>query len=339
MHFRNVALALLSGCSTATAFVETDTSDFASFEYIDEELRQVGEWDIVEQPSVNITGLTDGGDKIATSSTTYVDSRSGKPAIIIPEGDDAILLPGAGASNRLLWTVGTSHDEGYGPLTDHRKLSEAAVEASRQWITDHQDELGVKVEELFASGTVRTETHSDGDVQISLQRTYQGFEVVGSRVAINIVAGNIVTFAVEQWGDINADFDVTPTTTADDAMDALSTHTGYPLLVGEETCDSEVQILTLTNDTTADESTVSLRGTTTRSLQTERGGYKHLLVWKVCPMFEGQNDAELFHGYVDAHTKKIMEFTNTVDMLAAQGGTYPQSSDGKIPGGFELPGL
>eukprot|EP00986_Skeletonema_menzelii_P000889 scaffold255_cov142-Skeletonema_menzelii.AAC.1 len=218
-----IALALaIGGCSIVTALMENvGISDFDSFEYVDPELQQVSDWNVAER--LSITG--EGGDK--GLSFHYVDGRSGKPAVIYPAVGDASVLPGDGVGNRLLWTVGTSHDEGHGPLTDHRMLSGAAVDACKQWITNHQDELGINVEELFAPGMVRTATHPDGDIQLSLTRTFKGIEVVGSRLAINIVAGNIATVAVEQWGHISMDFGVTPTITAEDALNVLSTHTGH----------------------------------------------------------------------------------------------------------------
>jgi hypothetical protein len=330
MQLGSIALVLLcGGCSTATAFVEPEVpSGFASFEYIAPELVQATEWKITERPNNNtITG--DGGDK--GSSPYYVDGRSGKPVVLMPA---APVLPGGGVGNRLLWTVGTSHDEGHGPLTDHRMLSEAAVEACRVWITEHQDELGINVGELFADGMVRTATLPNGDIQISLYRTYKNIEVVGSRVAINIVAGNIVTVALEQWGDLPTDFDVTPAITAEDAMNVLSTHTGHALMVGEETCDSEVQILSLANnDDIPVELSASLRGTTIEPVQVTLG-YKHILTWKVCPKFNGQGDAHSFQGFVNARNKRILEFTNTVDLLEAEGGVMPLSNDGKA-GGIE----
>eukprot|EP00985_Skeletonema_marinoi_P013914 scaffold7006_cov174-Skeletonema_marinoi.AAC.4 len=328
MQLSGIALVLLiGGCNTATAFIETNsTSEFDSFEYIDPELKQVSDWDITERPSINsISG--EGGDKGA--SIYYVDGRSGRPTVVHPYAES--ILPGNGLGNRLLWTVGTSHDEGHGPITDHRILSEAAVEGCKQWITDHQDGLGVNVEELFAPGMVRTSTHADGDIQLSLKRTFQGIEVVGSRVAVTIVAGNIVTVAVEQWGDIAMDFDVAPTITAEDALNVLSTHTGHALMAGEETCDSEVQILTLANDDTPMESSTSLRGTNFEPLEVIHG-YKHKLTWRVCPKFDGQGDAQSFEGYVDARNKKIFEFKNTIDLFEAEGGVFPLSNDGNAGG-------
>mmetsp|Transcript_13230 Transcript_13230/g.21722 ORF Transcript_13230/g.21722 Transcript_13230/m.21722 type:complete len:1098 (+) Transcript_13230:237-3530(+) len=317
-----IALALaIGGCSIATALMHTNGT-FDSFEYADPELQQISDWNVAERLSITGEGVY------------YVDGRSGKPAVIYPAVGDASILPGDGVGNRLLWTVGTSHDEGHGPLTDHRMLSGVAVDACKQWITNHQDELGINVEELFAPGMVRTATHPDGDIQLSLTRTFKGIEVVGSRVAINIVAGNIATVAVEQWGDISMDFGVTPTITAEDALNVLSTHTGHAHVSGEESCDSEVQILTLTNDddTFFVSSRTNLRGVALESPEVIHG-YKHVLAWKVCPKFDGQGDAHSFKGYVDARTKRVLEFKNTVHLFEAEGAVYPLSNDGMSPGG------
>lgn len=332
MQFGSVALALLGACGTATAFVEDNSSDpFAAFEYHDVNLVKAQTLEIIDTPS----SLTDnGGEKGAALGITHLDGRSGKPTGLTPNGEAAI-LPG---NNRLLWTVGTSHDEGHGPPTDHRILSEVAVEAVKQFLIDNQETLGIDIGELFAPGTVRTEVHADGDIQLSLRRTYNGILVVDSRVAVNIVAGNIVSLSLEEWGDIGDDFDVTPSITAEDAMTALAAHTGgHAVVAGEETCDSEIQILTLANDEedSTESSATTLRGTA-RALQTTGSlGYKHKLIWKVCPKFEGQGEAHLFQGYVDAHTQEVMELTNTVDLFV-EAGVYPISNDGKLPGGVEL---
>lgn len=320
MHLRSIALTLFMGsCSTATALIESNsTSDyFATYEYVDPELQQVSDWNVAERAS--LTG--EEGDTIH-----YVDGRSGKPVVFFPEEGDASVLPGDGVGNRLLWSVGTEHDRGFG-VPDHDTLSEAAVTACKNWITNHQGDLGIDVSELFADGMVRTSTHPDGDIQLSLTRTFNGVEVVGSRVAINIVGGNIATVAVEQWGEVAADFDLTTTITAQDAMNVLAEHTGRAL-TGETSCDSQVQVLTLTNDDDIRPST-GLRGITLEPLQVING-YKHNLAWKVCPKFEGQGDAHSFQGYVDAHTKKILEFKNTIDLFEAEGGVYP-------PGDTEQP--
>ena len=325
MQFSSIAILLLS--RTASAFIESDAiTEYSLFEYIDPELEQVADWEIIERP---LNGSLSEG-----ASIQHVDGRSGKPTVLFPQVGDASILPGNGVGNRLLWTVGTSHDDGHGPMTDHRMLSEAAETACKTWITDHQEEMGINVDELFAKGMVRTATHPNGDIQLSLRRTYNDIEVVDSRVAINIVAGNIVTVAVEQWGDIVEDFDVVPTITVEDALDALAIYADHSLMTGEETCDSELKILTLVNNDL--DTTGSLRGTTRESLQPTHG-YKHILVWKACPKFDGQDESHLFKGYVNAHTKKIVEFTDTIEMLEVEGGVFPMSNDGE-DGGIEQAG-
>lgn len=328
MHIRSIALTLfIGGCSTATALIESNiTDDFAAYEFVDPELQQVSDWYVADRAS--LTG-EEGGDTIF-----YVDGRSGKPVVFFPEEGDASVLPGDGVGNRLLWTVGTEHDRGYGAETDHDALSEAAVHACKDWITNHQEDLGIDVSELFADGMVRTSTHPDGDIHLSLTRTFKGVEVVGSRVAINIVGGNIATVAVEQWGEVAEDFDLTSATiTAQDAMNILADYTDRAL-TGKTSCDSEIQVLTLTNDDDTASPSTGLRGMTLEPLPVING-YKHNLAWKVCPMFEGQDDAHSFQGYVDARTEKILEFKNTIDLFEAEGGVYPMANDGKLPGGRE----
>ena len=96
-----IALALaIGGCSIATALMHTNGT-FDSFEYADPELQQISDWNVAERLSITGEGVY------------YVDGRSGKPAVIYPAVGDASVLPGDGVGNRLLWTVGTSHDEGH----------------------------------------------------------------------------------------------------------------------------------------------------------------------------------------------------------------------------------
>lgn len=59
---------------------------------------------------------------------------------------------------------------------------------------------------------VRTAVHGeDGDmIQMSIQRTYKGVKVVGSRAAATIKRGNLINVGLEQWGDINERFSTEP---------------------------------------------------------------------------------------------------------------------------------
>ena len=69
--------------------------------------------------------------------------------------------------------------------------------------------------------------------------------------------------------------------------------------------------------------------TTTKDKSLRKGfmsGYTHILVWKVCPKFEGQ-DNEMMEGIVDATSGEVLSFVDTVDYFEAIGDVYPFSND------------
>jgi hypothetical protein len=68
--------------------------------------------------------------------------------------------------------------------------------------------------------------------------------------------------------------------------------------------------------------------TTTKETSLRKGftGYTHILVWKVCPKFEGQ-DTEMMEGIVDATSGEVLSFVDTVDYFQAVGDVYPFSND------------
>jgi hypothetical protein len=103
----------------------------------------------------------------------------------------------------------------------------------------------------------------------------------------------------------------------DSAYDIIARHAGSSLVRGEEHCDAELKILTMTPS----------------SANGKFGeGYEYVLVWRVCPKFEMQ-DVEAMEGLVDAHTGKIYSFTDRVHYFEAKGAVYPISNDGRYPDG------
>eukprot|EP00804_Cyclotella_cryptica_P028860 CCRYP_008443-RA/>CCRYP_008443-RA protein AED:0.06 eAED:0.06 QI:0/0.93/0.88/1/1/1/17/370/2761 len=61
-------------------------------------------------------------------------------------------------------------------------------------------------------------------------------------------------------------------------------------------------------------------------------GYKHALIWRICPKFKNQKQ-EIMEGLVDAHTGDIYSFVDTVDYYMGVGSVYPVSNDGQVPDG------
>ena len=139
------------------------------------------------------------------------DARSGKLANL--DLNEAI-LPGDG--NNLLWSVGLEPLQGKPASDDEWK--DVGTNALQEWLTSHQNELDIDIGELFVTADaendemiVRSAVHGDGDmIQFSLQRTFRGVVVRGSRASATIKVGNLVNVGFETWSDIPSDFDVSP---------------------------------------------------------------------------------------------------------------------------------
>lgn len=107
-------------------------------------------------------------------------------------------------------------------------------------------------------------------------------------------------------------FCVNPVLTANEARVAVATHTERELIVGTANCDKEQQKLTMTPS------------------------YTYKLLWRVCPVFQGQ-EQEQMEGLVDAHTGKVYSFVDKIHYLQAKGGVFPISNVRRSPGGVEQP--
>ena len=234
------------------------------------------------------------------------------------------ILPGSGFGNRLLWSVSSSDEDTShrSTLTSH-EWEELAIQAVKSWMMDYASDLNVNVDtELFANASVRTAVHGDGDtIQLHIPRIFKGVRVLGSRATATIKLGNLINVGFEDWGTIPLNFSVEPTLTVEDAYDVLALSVGHRLILGQDNCDAELQILTMTPS----------------SFRQFGEGYNHVLVWRVCPLFEDQ-DVEVMEGLVDAHTGEIYSFIDLVHYLEAKGGVYPISNDKLDNNGREQPG-
>lgn len=150
--------------------------------------------------------------------------------------------------------------------------------------------------------------------------------------------------------------DINPSITVQDAFDALELHAGLDIVRGQENCKPELQILTMAKGTkppapTGTESQSLIRGIFggTRGLKNKKDkkkqnkgadddtasfgdGYTYSLVWKICPIFVGQQQ-EIMEGFVDAHTSQVYSFVDKVDYFNAVGSVYPTTNDGQAPDG------
>jgi len=325
---------------TVTAFLEVDhNGTIAENTFVDKSLHQVDETvflrgrdAIPDDAKAKLSRLEErlGGVK---PGNTHLDARSGRVASIELRQP---LLPGSGDGNTLLWSVGfVGDDTGVRSSLTDEEWSNLGVQAVKDWLIYHSEDLNIDAtNELFSGRTslfdssdapsqnVRTGIHGDGDmIQISISRMYKGIPVVGSRASATIKLGNLINVGFEQWGDLPPNFSVEPSITAEEAINKVATHSGQVLTDGE-TCTPELQILTLAKGAVVSPSKGRVR-------QNSRfgNGYKHALVWRVCPQFEGQS-IEMMEGLVDANTGKVYSFKDTVDYFQATGDVYPVSNDG-----------
>jgi hypothetical protein len=268
-------------------------------------------------------------------------------------------LPGDGVGNGLLWSVdggdagGAFLDGSGGEVTTHgapqtpQEWELLATSALQSWMSLHADILEIDVGELFgqvggesivgsdytsgsiADGTeaefidesksskTRTAIHNNGDtIQFHLPRTYRNLPVLGSRAMATIKLGNLVNIGFEEWGPIE-DLNTEPTMTVDEAYQTLAREVDLNLVPGEK-CTPSLNVLTLSSSSIG-------------------SGYSHALVYKICPIFEGQ-DIEVMEGLVDAHTGEVYSFVDKVHYLTASGGVFPKSNDGRVPDGLERSG-
>jgi len=322
------------------------------------------------------TSINDGlglGSASQSGKKISVDVRSGIPAFV-----DLVkpIMPGDGVGNSLTWSVGALHlrlhdDDPHGPPQTHKEIQDIALVAVENWFHENDGYLGIDSRsQLFQQGRTRMAVHgSTGEmVQLSAQRTFKGLAVKGSRATATIKKGNLINIGLEQWGEIDEDFDVEPSITADEAIEAVADHAGREVIEGKLDCKSELVILSMVKglqDATTTTTTSTkipkvkndffskLRGqlparvgsdaedeaeTEDEAFGSENNKqdssavneyYDYMLVWKVCPVFVGQQQ-EMMEAYVNAHTSQVYSFVDTVDYFNnARGSVYPTSNDGE----------
>jgi len=322
------------------------------------------------------TSINDGlglGSASQSGKKISVDARSGIPAFV-----DLVkpIMPGDGVGNSLTWSVGALHlrlhdDDPHGPPQTHKEIQDIALVAVENWFHENDGYLGIDSRsQLFQQGRTRMAVHgSTGEmVQLSAQRTFKGLAVKGSRATATIKKGNLINIGLEQWGEIDEDFDVEPSITADEAIEAVADHAGREVIEGKLDCKSELVILSMVKglqDATTTTTTSTkipkvkndffskLRGqlparvgsdaedeaeTEDEAFGSENNKqdssavneyYDYMLVWKVCPVFVGQQQ-EMMEAYVNAHTSQVYSFVDTVDYFNnARGSVYPTSNDGE----------
>ena len=257
--------------------------------------------------------------------STRADARSGHVANINPSTP---IIPGGGVGNRLLLSVGTDgSDNGHGP-PDWAQL---ATQGVKDWMIDNQETIDIDPNEFFQEGYTNTAVQGDdGDtIQLHLERTYQGLNVVGSHISATVKKGNLISLSFGMMGKIKS-INTNPNLSYEEAYAKLSAHAGVAL-AGGETCEPKLEILTLANGKIP-EPRGFIRSNNPFEKDTHNGGYKYHLVWTVCPKLEGQKH-EMIHGYVNAKNGQVISFKDKNDYFQAVGDVYPTTNDGRGPDG------
>jgi hypothetical protein len=284
-----------------------------------------------------VAALTDPVGSISEPDlqNVYADERSGIVASIplkVP------IYPGA---NHFLWRVSTSYDSHFDQEAEYEDVANLAIVGVKQWLIEQEHTLSISVSELFGDGSVRTAIHDNGNlIQLHLGRTYNNVSFVDSRAFATVKKGNLVNVGFERWDSLRSDFDLIPKLGLEEAKGRLSQWAGVNLWSDDEErrdlCEPELQILTLTADDVPRKRYRQHMNVSSSHIF-RRMGYKHVLAWRICPMFETQQ-YEIMEGIIDAHTGQIYSFVDKVDYFTARGSVYPVSNDGKGTDGEVQPG-
>lgn len=336
-------LLLLKEASLASALVEFDTTGPAAMDYEHPGITAKKDKNFSRPNELPVDGFAPSAYAALEDEkggAVMIETESGKISSLILS--DAI-IPGKGRGNRLLWSVGTTHDDGHGHLPAHRKLSDIVVESVKGWIEQNNEAIQIDMNEL---GEERSAVHGRGDhAQVIIRRMYKGVPVEGSQAHAELSQGNMITFGLKEWADIPSDFNVIPAIDSEIAKEAVAEKTGYPQ-TGGETCEAELKIITMfvsnRNQGQGNRPTRYFRGATIEEGQGQdpppfAQAYTHKLVWEVCPTLE-QQTIEKFVAQVDAETREVYVFKDSNDYLEAKGSVFPVSNDGTAPDGVSQEG-
>ena len=325
----------------ADALVEVELQGLAAKQYEHESIKARKDKKFISPTQAQ------GIPEAAAAAATLVAFEQNKGArVMIDKGAGKVssvtlaepVIPGGGDNNRLLWSVGTSHD-GHGPLQDHRKLSDVAAAAVKNWIGQYADTFGINVAELVTANTGVTEQ----TIQIAYRRQYKDVEVEGAHVTATVTEGNLNLLGFDDFEDIQ--LETNPTISSDDAVAAVETFTGHSTN-GRGKTEPKLKIISMATDNpgqTGKPNRGLFRGARKTQAQAQGQGppfgraYTHKLVWEVYPTFDEQT-VETFVAQVDAESGEVYRFQDMNDYLEITGGVYPVTNDGVVPDGVEQSG-
>jgi hypothetical protein len=258
---------------------------------------------------VSLSGISANPDLAA------FDLRAGRFGSLVAKTP---LVPGAGAGNTLTWAK-------LGRLapTSDAAYRDAVWQAFKTYLQVNQGVLGVNSAELGAPNVSAYENNRL--VHVYAPRVYGGVPVRDSFVKATLNNGNLVLYAVRNWGTI--DISTTPAVSTDAARAAVASHLSGPTVT--EWGSTELVIVPL------------LAGA---SPETAVGqGYAYRLAWAIGARVSGSQSS--WEALVDAKTGELLAFydrNSYIDQKKVVGGVFPVSNDGLSPGGvpdgLEQPG-
>lgn len=219
----------------------------------------------------------------------------------------------------------------------------------RAWLSTHEHDLNIDSTEIYLNNIkvnhltdpvtrsedgINVAIHNSGDlIQMYFPRYYKGVPVLQSHATASIKNGNLVHFGLENWPPIR--IDTRQRISPEKAWQVLEIYLGDSLQeMGYENmsdvdrwCKPELHVSVSIRDKKDKASINEVMGTTTRERRRRLGhngspaqsseGYKHRLIYRLCPRF---SSTQRYEAHVDAHTSDLVLLKNTIQLLSVQGG-------------------
>ncbi len=310
-RFVVAAVVMLAAAQQLTALVPPERKDLQEFR--DPRLTI----DSIFQPLAALEGATalaaeaDLAALGVSPDGAFLDLRSERWVTLT---DVRPLVPGSGVDNYLTWEAILDSAP-----RDEAGLRSAIWQAFAEFLRDNAAALRLDPREV-PSGLVTV--HDAGAVaQIYARRVVDGVPVRDAKLAAVINHGNLVLLGADRWGDLRVVTE--PSISADAAAEAVREHLGErPTSPGKA---PHLEIIPLAAGAGPDFEVGN--------------GYDYRLAW-VLDLRVPDNGGS-WEALVDAHSGELLAFQDRNHYAThrqVQGGVYPISSDGVVPGGIEQAG-
>jgi len=247
------------------------------------------------------------------SESAFYDARTGRWSSLILK---QALIPGTGSGNKLSWPGGKA------PQGD-TLLGDQAWSSLRTYLTNHQKDLKIDINELEAAPRVAVYDHGNL-IFINVARVVGGVPVRDNSIGAAINHGNLILLGLQKWGDVNAA--PNPSVSAESAKDAVRNHIGSTAAIAFNKA-AHLEFVPMA----AGESLY------------------YRLAWVVTGKVSG--DIGTWEGLVDAGNGTLFSFEDRTQYAqnpkaatgggagtgVIAGGVYPISNDQFEPGGIEQP--